>query len=263
MNRYSIALAVLALAVLVGLATTGCDETGPLVRTGVLAGVVRDSAAAYISGVPVCVIYEVPTPPVAKAGGSTFAEAGLRPVAEVGPPEGLYVERNYPNPFAAQTTIGFGLPDSGAVTLELLDVMGEHVATLVDTSLTAGAYAYVWSAAGGPALPNGYSLAVLSWESGEAGGTAISYGLLHNASDPEERSPCDLTDGAGEFTIPLAEVASGIRIPLATEAGPEIVGHVVVPEFVQVEIDHDGQTESRSVQLQDMSAWYYLEFMLP
>jgi hypothetical protein len=261
MNRRYIPIALLSLVLLTVAATTGCDETGPLMRTGTLAGVVRDSAAAYVGGVPVGVIYDVPTPPVAKAGSE--APAGLRPVAADVPVGGVLLERNYPNPFAGETTLGFSLPDSGAVTLELIGVMGAPVATLVDTSLVAGGYAYHWSADTGPPLPNGYSLARLQLVLADSVRTAIVYGLLHNAEDPQERAADDLTDANGEFTIPLAEIASGIPIPLTTAAGPNVVGSVTVPAHVRVEIDHDGETDSRGVQLHDMSAWYYLEFILP
>ncbi len=46
---FSVVLALFAVVLL-----TGCeDETGPLVRTGTLVGVVRDSAGAYVGGVAV------------------------------------------------------------------------------------------------------------------------------------------------------------------------------------------------------------------
>jgi len=84
MNRRHVPIALLPLVLSVGVLSTGCDETGPLVRTGTLAGVVRDSAAAYVSGVPVGVIYDVPTPPMAKHTGSVLVTTGLRSRAAVG-----------------------------------------------------------------------------------------------------------------------------------------------------------------------------------
>lgn len=259
----SVVFTLLAVVIL-----TGCeDETGPLVRTGTLAGVVRDSAGAYMSGIAVGVIYDVPTPPVSKVVGPVVdpivVAAGLRPLDTIWPVEGLYVEQNYPNPFAEQTALRFGLPDSGAVNLSLLDVMGEPVATLVDSSLAAGLYEYGWLAPSGPALPNGYALALLQLSVGETVRTAYLYGMMHNADHPQARAPNDRTDTAGEFTLPLAAVASGIRIPLATIEGPEVVGHFTVPDHLRVEIENEGLTNDISVQLNDMSAWYYLEFLLP
>ena len=263
----SVVLALFAVVLL-----TGCeDETGPLIRTGTLAGVVRDAAGAYVGGIAVGVIYDVPTPPVAKAVGPVvdpvvdpiIVPAGLRPLDTIWPVEGLYIEQNYPNPFAEQTTLRFGLPDSGAVNLSLLDVMGEPVATLVDSTLAAGLYEYGWLAQSGPALPNGYALALLRLTVGETVRTAYLYGMLHNADDPQARGPNDRTDNAGEFALSLATVASGIRIPLATIDGPDVIGHFTVPDHVRVEIENEGLTEDISIQLHDMSAWYYLEFLLP
>lgn len=43
-----------------------------------------------------------------------------------------------PNPFSNQTTLWFGLPESGPVSLALFNVAGQKVATLVDGTLPAG-----------------------------------------------------------------------------------------------------------------------------
>jgi hypothetical protein len=261
---------VLAVGLLAGLAVlTGCeDDTGPLIRTGTLSGVVRDAAGAYVAGVPVAVIYDLPTPPVAKAAVDGAAAppavpAGLEPLDTVDPIAGVFVERNYPNPFADQTTLRFGLPDSGRANLTLLDARGDSVATLVDATLDAGLYAYHWSPQDGPPLPNGYALALLRLTTGGTERTSYLYGMLHNAADPAARSANDLTDGVGEFDIPLAKVASGSLIALTTGDGPTVVDRVRVPDVVRVEIDHDGSTNDITVHLADMSAWYYLEFLLP
>ncbi len=57
------------------------------------------------------------------------------------------LEQNYPNPFNPSTVIEFSLPeDVNNVKLSIYNALGEKVAELVNTSLTAGKYQYQWNA---------------------------------------------------------------------------------------------------------------------
>ncbi len=47
-------------------------------------------------------------------------------------PVTVELQQNYPNPFNPTTTIAFGIPESGKVTLEVFDVLGRKVATLIN-----------------------------------------------------------------------------------------------------------------------------------
>jgi hypothetical protein len=51
---------------------------------------------------------------------------------------------NYPNPFNAQTTINFNLPEAGAVNLSVYNLMGQKVVTLIDSELPAGEHSVIW-----------------------------------------------------------------------------------------------------------------------
>tara|TARA_R110002096_G_scaffold278213_2_gene472231 strand:- start:3532 stop:11919 length:8388 start_codon:yes stop_codon:yes gene_type:complete len=56
-------------------------------------------------------------------------------------PQEIELEQNYPNPFNPSTTIAFGVPATSKVRLEVFDLLGRKVATLInDESMTAGRY---------------------------------------------------------------------------------------------------------------------------
>lgn len=59
-------------------------------------------------------------------------------------PKLFSLSQNYPNPFNAQTTINFNT-DGGATSLEVYDLSGAKVATLLDKNLNAGSYSVVWN----------------------------------------------------------------------------------------------------------------------
>nr|NIT61942.1 T9SS type A sorting domain-containing protein [Fodinibius sp.]NIV16551.1 T9SS type A sorting domain-containing protein [Fodinibius sp.]NIY30522.1 T9SS type A sorting domain-containing protein [Fodinibius sp.] len=60
-------------------------------------------------------------------------------------PQIVRVEQNYPNPFNKQTTIRYSIPEQKEVQLEIFDVLGRKVATLVDESQTEGIYKETFS----------------------------------------------------------------------------------------------------------------------
>ena len=65
---------------------------------------------------------------------------------EVGVPEEIVLWQNYPNPFNPSTFIQFSLPSQSVVTLEVVDVLGRKVETLVSDQLSAGIHQVRWDA---------------------------------------------------------------------------------------------------------------------
>jgi len=58
--------------------------------------------------------------------------------ADASLPRTLTLQQNYPNPFNPSTQIRFSLPASKTVQLQVFDLLGRNVATLVDGPMTAG-----------------------------------------------------------------------------------------------------------------------------
>lgn len=58
------------------------------------------------------------------------------------------LEQNYPNPFNPSTKIRFSLPEQRHVTLEVFDITGRHIQTLVDRVLSSGTHTERFNATG-------------------------------------------------------------------------------------------------------------------
>ncbi len=84
-------------------------------------------------------------------------------------PTAVVLGQNHPNPFNPRTTIRFALPRAQDVTLQVFDVQGKLVRTLIDGPQTAGAHEAVWEGQDdrGGQVPSGTYLYRLRSEGGE------------------------------------------------------------------------------------------------
>ena len=73
-------------------------------------------------------------------------------------PKGWELRQNYPNPFNPSTTIGFTLPTKAHVRLQIYNLLGQLVATLVDAIEESGARSAKWNAGNAPSGPYFYRL---------------------------------------------------------------------------------------------------------
>ena len=60
-------------------------------------------------------------------------------------PDIYTLSQNYPNPFNSITTIKYQLPKDSKVILEIYNLAGQKVKTLVDENLSAGFYTASWN----------------------------------------------------------------------------------------------------------------------
>lgn len=60
-------------------------------------------------------------------------------------PAGYYLADNYPNPFNPETTIEYELPTNGSVRLEVFNILGQKIKTLVDQNQVAGVHQVIWN----------------------------------------------------------------------------------------------------------------------
>ena len=55
------------------------------------------------------------------------------------------LQNNYPNPFNPETTISFNIPRSGIVSLDIFNIRGQKVKTLLNGHQDAGQHNVVWN----------------------------------------------------------------------------------------------------------------------
>jgi len=81
-----------------------------------------------------------------RIGDNTTWELVEAQRSEIGLPTVSSLAQNYPNPFNANTNISFDLAEAGNVSLNVYDITGRLVVTLVDGQMDAGSHVVAWDA---------------------------------------------------------------------------------------------------------------------
>jgi len=61
------------------------------------------------------------------------------------PPMAAKLMQNFPNPFNPETTLSFALPQASPVTIEVFNIKGQKVKTLIKDSFAPGQHSVVWN----------------------------------------------------------------------------------------------------------------------
>lgn len=83
--------------------------------------------------------------------GAIISVTGVVDRARLEVPGEFSLRQNYPNPFNPSTTISFGLPVRSHVNLEVYNLIGQRVSTILDEERPAGMYSIPWATS----LPSG------------------------------------------------------------------------------------------------------------
>ena len=137
------------LAVLVGLALSAPAAAQPLVQ-----GHVRLASGEPVAAVQVLAfdLTDLRGGPVARAttdGSGWFTLPSLGEAL----PQSFSLGPNYPNPFNPLTIIPYQLPAAAPVRLEVFNLLGQRIATLVDQQQPAGFHTAAWDAANAAGQP--------------------------------------------------------------------------------------------------------------
>jgi hypothetical protein len=98
---------------------------------------VRHDAARYVprTNLPQCARI---------AGGPTGVRWIEGSAEEESRPTGFSISQNYPNPFNPATEFKFDLPRASRVKIEVFNILGQSVKTLVNEEMAAGSYVVDW-----------------------------------------------------------------------------------------------------------------------
>ena len=205
-----------------------------LVAEPLVEGRVRLSSgeAAVAAQVMVFDLTAIQRGPVAQATTDADGHFAL-PLASLGGqvvPQGFALGQNYPNPFNPSTIIPYQLPTAAPVRLEVFNVLGQRVATLVNEERPAGFHAARWDAtdAAGQAVAAGVyiyrlrsdgveltrRMVLIDGQAGTATVSPVSVGAaLESAvgatSEPAEQTYGIVVSGAG--VVPYVDAAFGVR----------------------------------------------------
>lgn len=111
--------------------TLDLSDDNAFAATVIASGFVNSNANNRGDRYELMVVYENGSVMMVEGVATSIDEPGMTP-------REFLLNQNYPNPFNPSTEIRFSLPQAEMVTLEVFDMIGRKVATLVNTEMSAG-----------------------------------------------------------------------------------------------------------------------------
>ncbi|MYB72282.1 MAG: T9SS type A sorting domain-containing protein, partial [Gemmatimonadetes bacterium] len=202
----------------------------------------------------------------AMTDGSGFFALPLASLGGSSLPQGFALGPNYPNPFNPSTVIPYQIPTVTHVRLDVFNVLGQHVATLVDAEQPAGSHTAQWDAtnAVGQAIAAGvyfYRLTVRGGQQtqrmvlldGQAGiaASAATSASVSMATDAAERAYGLVVSSGGLTTY--TDAAFGVRegmaaVELVLDAAPLTSG-TALAEDILGDVNNDRQVSLEDAML--------------
>ena len=65
-------------------------------------------------------------------------------------PNNFQLSQNYPNPFNPATSINFMIPEPGKVVVDIQNITGQKIGTIIDEFMESGSHLVVWDGSGSP-----------------------------------------------------------------------------------------------------------------
>ena len=102
-----------------------------------------------------------------QSGYTEVVEAAVLSIDVNAVPEVFAIHQNYPNPFNPTTKINYDLPEDALVTINIYDVMGRSISTLISSPQSAGYRSIQWNATNSYGEPVSAGMYIYTIQAGE------------------------------------------------------------------------------------------------
>lgn len=156
-------------------------------------------------------------------------------------PSKFKLSQNYPNPFSSSTTFHFDLPKEVHCTIDIFDIKGAKIQTLLDTVRAAGYYCYQWSCKNeeGYFIPNGVYIIKMMTPDFVDSIFVCNDKLDIESPNYSDVEPISLSDHNGKFVIENHYFPWNSSVIVTLESGPDSVGTLLIDDIDAVIVKGD------------------------